>query len=236
MKTLSVIILLSILGIKQCSSIKKELLDKIVDDVTDKILSDLEEFNGLDIDNDENEEDEDDDVMMEVENDENEDLTPKRRKADPWLRVPPIRIRIPVNHPRPHNCQIHRDQCGRFKNGCGPQFYTKYLGGKNFLPHESTFTQACNKHDSCFDCSNEHGWTQKQCDDRFLQDMIKKCKCNYYKWYHTIKRGDCIAWAHVFYGAVRAGGHQFIEPHNINQNCYRQCMIPLASPHVEVTE
>jgi len=42
-------------------------------------------------------------------------------------------------------------ECGRFKNGCGPDFYTRLVGPYNVLFPE-IFKTSCYKHDSCFDC------------------------------------------------------------------------------------
>ena len=78
-------------------------------------------------------------------------------------------------------------ECGRFKNGCGPQLYTQYFGGRNFLPHESTFTPACNKHDSCFDCvSSVYNIFLFHCENSFKKNsQLKKIINNFLSkfWY-----------------------------------------------------
>jgi len=84
--------------------------------------------------------------------------------------------------------------------------------------------------------SSERGWSLKQCDDRFFKDLKKKCKCRFYKFHESFLRASCLTYAAAMYGAVRAGGSKFFDDNQPNSNCYRHCMIPLASPHVEVTE
>ena len=81
----------------------------------------------------------------------------------------------------------------------------------------------------------ERGWSQKQCDKRFLYDLIKRCRCTFYKWHHAIARQDCENWTRAYYAGVRAGGSRFVGT-DYNRNCLRSCMLPLASPHYVVTE
>jgi len=108
-------------------------------------------------------------------------------------------------------------------NGCG-------AGGAEIIPFSlrEEFTPSCNKHDVCYSCGQYYGWSQKECDKRFHEDMKKACRCKV----STLGKPKCYLYANIFYNVVKGLGKRFFEENSPNW-CTNICVIPYGNPDVE---
>ncbi|KAL9975642.1 hypothetical protein ACROYT_G012825 [Oculina patagonica] len=86
-------------------------------------------------------------------------------------------------------------------NGCSIPFNMNYF-------YKRLFTPACNKHDVCYACGVDNGWSQFRCDLAFRRDMYSLCRRKYSTWY---KRLPCYAIVGDYYAAVRTAGWFYYE-------------------------
>ncbi|KAM7445385.1 hypothetical protein ABFA07_006140 [Porites harrisoni] len=87
----------------------------------------------------------------------------------------------------------------RKTNGCSVP-----LGA--WVPYKRTFTSRCYKHDICYTCGVRFGWTRKQCDETFRNELYNVCNNRNHR-----KRGFfCKNFAaNGYYNAVRLAGHRY---------------------------
>jgi hypothetical protein len=71
-----------------------------------------------------------------------------------------------------NNPQVYFDSNGL--SGCGPGNFWEYLVPDK--PAGYDFLSACNRHDDCYRGDLGCDKTKKDCDDKFLTDMIRLCQ------------------------------------------------------------
>ncbi|PVD21315.1 hypothetical protein C0Q70_19488 [Pomacea canaliculata] len=108
-----------------------------------------------------------------------------------------------------------REVCAEHSNGCS-------IPGDLPFFYKNTFTPACDRHDMCYNCGSLLGYTKDQCDQYFLNNMLKIC-ASVRRRRDTLSRkyrSTCTLTATVYYEGVHlAGASHFRVPGHTDPYC-----------------
>lgn len=173
-------------------------------------------------------EDANDDEYMNEMYDDMDEMEMERKRDPMWFKLSLIRRRRSAANKPINKCPKDKyAKCEVSQNGCGSGITAKVP-----MLYREVFTPSCNKHDNCYGCGKMRGWSQDECDNRFYQDMMLACKCNFKT---DVAILDCYSKAAVYFNVVQFVGENFYMETS-EEFCNKPCMVERASPYVSYKE
>jgi len=78
---------------------------------------------------------------------------------------------------------------------------------------------ACGKHSLCYACGQKQGWTQKDCDDKLLEDLNLSCDCKFNSYFRLL---ICKNYARIVQAATIISSKKYSK--KSSQFCSKSCV------------